>query len=192
MNQLESIFWGILSGLSAIFLEFVVFASFTLITNPTNQMSMASFFTVPGFVIAGAFIEELCKYKVISTRIEMLSLKHSYMLNSLLVGLGFFAVELGLILSSGNIPASALILELAIIHMGTSALMGYIIAFRSPAKISTLLLAVFPALVFHASYNILSLSRNLITDYAINCLLAVLVLLTLGGMLDTYRKLAQE
>jgi len=192
MNQIESIFWGILAGLSAIFIEFVVFAGFSLLSNPTDEISMAKFFTVPAFVVAGAFIEELCKYTVIATRIEMLSLKWSYMLNSLLVGLGFFGVELGLILQSGSTPPAVLIGELAIIHIGTSALIGYVIAFRNPSHVSTFIFAIFPALIFHASYNLLSVSRNLVTNYAIDAVLIGLVAVVAFSAISIRHKLAQE
>ena len=192
MHQLESIFWGILAGLSAIFIELMLFATFSLFANPGGEISMTKFFTLPFFVIAIAFVEEFCKYTVIATRIEKFSLKWSYFLNSLLVGLGFLAVELGLILEVGNIPSAALFSELAIIHLGTAAIIGYVITFNNPKKISTFFLAVFPALVFHASYNILSLGQNMLTDYARNALLLVLVFLIFFLALNTRRKLAQE
>jgi hypothetical protein len=82
--------------------------------------------------------------------------------------------------------------ELAAIHMGTSALMGYVVAFRNPKNPSTFLFAIFPALVFHASYNILSLSRNMVTNFIVGALLAALAVILLASIVDTNRKLAQE
>ena len=192
MNQLESVFWGIIAGLAAIFIELIVFVGYSLATDSSSDISLLKFFSIPAFVIAGVFIEEICKYAVIATRIDLLSLKWSYFLNSLLAGLGFFAVELGLILQAGTLPAYSLIGELALVHMGTCALMGYVVTFRNPKKISTFLLAIFPALVFHGSYNILSLGRNSITDYAVESLLAVLLFFVFLSALDIKRKLAQE
>jgi len=192
MNQLESIFWGIIAGLSAIFIELIVFVGYSLATNSTSEISLLKFFTLPGLVIAAVFIEEICKYAVIATRIDMLSLKWSYFLNSLLVGLGFFAVELGLILQSGTLPSYNLIGELAIVHMGTCALMGYVVTFRNPKKLNTFLLAIFPALIFHVSYNILSLQRNFTTDYGIDFLLTLLVFFVCASALDITHRLARE
>jgi hypothetical protein len=192
MNQIESIFWGIISGLSAVFLEFVIFATFTLFSNPTDEISMAKFFTIPAFVITSAFIEELCKYTIIATRIDMISLKWSYILNSFLVGFGFFAIELIIILLFGVFPPYSLIAELAIVHSGTAALMGYVMSFRNPTKPLTFLLAIFPALVFHASYNILSLSRNLVTNYIIGALLVSLIGILFIAIFRTSSRLAQE
>ena len=167
MAQIESIFWGIIAALGALVIELVFFIGSSIYINPTMEISFSQFFIIPQFIIVAACIEEIFKYIVISKRIERLSFEKSYIINSLLVGLGFFGVEIMLILTSKNLPAVQFLIEIAILHMGTSGLIGYFVAIKNPKKITTFLLAIIFAVAFHASYNLLILKREYVQNYLI-------------------------
>jgi hypothetical protein len=193
MKQVESFFWGIIAALGALVVQFVLFSFYSMYTNPSGTFSFVRFFTIPAFIIAAACIEELFKYIVIVKRIDMFSLEKSYVVNALLVGLGFLAVELSLITLNGNhLPEKQVVIELAIIHMGTAGLMGYIVGTKNPKKISTFLTALVFAAAFHVSYNLLILERNLILNYAIFALLGMLTAINILNFLGISRRLAQR
>jgi hypothetical protein len=192
MKQIESFFWGIIAALGALVLEFIFFFGYSIYANPSGTFSFSQFFLIPSFIIAAAFIEETFKYIVISKRIEMLSLEKSYLVNSFLVGLGFFGVELGAIFLSGPLPATQFLVEIAIIHMGTAGLMGYFVAIGNPKKISTFIFATIVAVFFHAGYNLLTLRRDFIQNYAIFALLGLLFFINFVNFLRISRKLAQQ
>jgi CHASE2 domain-containing sensor protein len=119
----------------------------------------------------------------------MLSLEKSYIINSLLVGLGFFGVELTLILMSKNLPGAQSLIEIAILHIGTAGLIGYFVATKNPKKITTFLLAIVFAIVFHASYNLLLLQREAIQNYSIFAILGLLILLNIANFFRISNKL---
>jgi hypothetical protein len=169
--------------------ELVFFIGSSLYINPTMEISFSQFFIIPQFIIVAACIEEIFKYIVISKRIEMLSLEKSYIINSLLVGLGFFGVELTLILMSKNLPGAQSLIEIAILHIGTAGLIGYFVATKNPKKITTFLLAIVFAIVFHASYNLLLLQREAIQNYSIFAILGLLILLNIANFFRISNKL---
>lgn len=192
MRQLESFFWGIIAALGALVIELIVYIGFSVSNDPTGSVSFAQFFLIPRFILIGAAIEEIFKYIIISKRIDMLSMRRSYIFNSFLVGLGFFSVELGLIMLTGNLPQSNILGEIAILHIGTAGIIGYIIATKNPKKISTFLQAVILATLLHGTYNLLILKRTFILNYAITSLLAIIVFLNLINLIRIGRKLAQD
>lgn len=193
MRQLESIFWGIIAALGALVIELIAFIGISAYINPDFTLSFSQFFIVPQFIIFFACIEELFKYIIISKRIEMLSLEKTYVINSLLVGLGFFGVELILIsMSTKVLPTWTILAEIAILHMGTSGLIGYVVAIKNPKKFSTLLYVLPVAVFFHASYNLLTIKREYWQNYAIFALLGLLILINISNLLRISRKLAQQ
>ena len=192
MAQIESIFWGIIAALGALVVELVFFIGSSIYLSSSAGISFSQFFVIPQFIIVAACIEEIFKYLVISKRIEMLSLEKSYIINSLFVGLGFFGVELTLILMSKNLPGVQSLIEIAILHIGTAGLIGYFVATKNPKKITTFLLAIVFAIAFHASYNLLLLKREYIQNYSIFAILGVLVLLNVVNFFRISNKLAQH
>jgi len=192
MTQIESIFWGIIAALGALVIELVFFIGSSIYINPTMEISFSQFFIIPQFLVVAVCIEEIFKYIVISKRIERLSLEKSCIINSLFVGLGFFGVEMALILMSKNLPGIQSLIEIAIVHIGTSGLIGYFVATKNPKKITTFLLAIVFAIVFHASYNLMVLKREFIQNYFIFTILGLLILFNIANFFSISRKLAQE
>ena len=177
-NAFESFLWGIIAAFGALIVEIIVFLGISVYKN--IEFSFDIFFAVPLFILISACIEEFFKYMIISKKVESFSLEKSYIVNSILVGLGFFAVELGLIYISNEIlPAWNILAEIAILHMGTAGLIGYIIAIKNPRKFFTFLLALSVAVAFHAVYNFLVIKREFLQNYAVFCLLGVLILINI-------------
>lgn len=192
MKQIESFFWGIIAAFGALIVQFIIFTSYFLYKNPTGNLSFASFFSVPIFIIIAAAVEEIFKYLIISKRVDSFSLEKSYIFNSFLVGLGFFAVELGIIMQSTKGINLEGLGEIAILHMGTAGLMGHQVATRNPGKFGTFLIAVAMAVFFHGSYNLLSMNQDMISNYATMALLALLLLANLVNIFRISSQLAQH
>jgi predicted DNA-binding transcriptional regulator len=192
MKQVESFFWGIIAALGALVVELLVFVIFSGSTDQTNNISFTQLFVLPQLIVLGACIEEIFKYIIISKRIEMLSLRRSYLINSYLVGLGFFSIELGIVLATGAVPATNILVEIAIIHLGTSGIIGYIVATKNPKKIMTFIKAVLFATFLHSTYNILILDRTFIINLAIFALLAFIIIFNLVNLARINNRLAQD
>jgi hypothetical protein len=190
MHQLESFFWGIIAALGALVLEFAVFIGISFYYSP--EFAFSQLFIVPQFIVLFACIEEFFKYIVISRRVEMLSLEKSYLTNSFLVGLGFFGVELAFISMSGALPAWKVLAEIAILHVGTAGLIGYIVAVKNPLKFSTFFFALPVVIGFHAIYNLLVIKRDFWQNYAVFAVLGLLVLINIINFFRISRKLAEH
>ena len=191
MRQLESFFWGIIAALGALFIELLVFIGFSAYQNSAALLSFSQVFSLPQLVVVAACTEELFKYLIIYKRIDLYSLEKSYIVNALFVGLGFAATEFWLITSFGTLPPTQILGELAIIHLGTSGIIGYIIATKNPKRISTFLYAIFIATLFHSGYNLLIQKREFVENYLIFLLLGLLVFINILNFLRISRKLAQ-
>lgn len=192
MRQLESFFWGIVAALGALFLQLVVFISFLTFSGKNEIISFDTLSLLPAFIIPFAFIEELFKYVIISKMIETYSLHRSFIVNSLFVGLGFAFTELMLLANVGTLPEKRILAELATVHLGTSGLIGYLVATSNPNKIKTTIWILLLATFFHAGYNLLITERNLAQNYIIIFLLAILVFGNIFNLLRIESKLAQE
>lgn len=190
MKQLESFFWGIIAALGALIMELVVFMLFSELTSQSESFSFTQLFAIPKLILVGAFIEESLKYLIISKRIELLSLGRSYITNSLLVGLGFFSIELGIAMTTGTLPETKLLFEVALIHMGTAGIMGYIIATQNPRKTATFLYALLTATFLHGAYNFLIIERTLVIDYAVFGLLIAIIIINILNFIRINKKLA--
>ena len=177
-NAFESFLWGIIAALGALVIEITAFFAFSAYKN--TEISFNIFFAIPPFILISACIEEFFKYIIISKKVESFSLEKSYIVNSMLVGLGFFGVELGLIYISNEIlPAWKILAEIAILHIGTAGLIGYIIAVKNPHKFFTFLFALSIAVAFHAAYNFLVIKREFLQNYAVFCLLGLIILINI-------------
>lgn len=191
-NALESIFWGIIAALGALVVELIFFIGFSIYVNPIAEISLSQFFVIPQYILIAVCIEEIFKYIIIAKQIDQFSLEKSYIINSFFVGLGFLGVELALIFISNGFPPIQSLLEIAIIHIGTTGLIGYFVATGNPKKITTFLLAMFFAIAFHASYNLLLLKREPLQNYIVFVILGLLILLNIWNFFRISRKLAQE
>ncbi|HMN19683.1 MAG TPA: PrsW family glutamic-type intramembrane protease [Candidatus Moranbacteria bacterium] len=191
MKQLESLFWGAIAALGALFLELIL-ANISLFSTANMRQSILGAVSLPAVVLGAALIEESFKYLIISRRISLFSLGRSHITNALLCGAGFATVEL-LLSSLGNSlsQASAFqIFSLAALHMLTSAYLGYRIAtkpLRSPFSVLQILAL---ATLFHTVFNMLiSLPEDTATT-ATALLLSLLALRTAWDLLRIKRVLA--
>lgn len=190
-NAFESFLWGIIAAFGALIAEIIVFLGISAYKN--IEFSFDIFFAVPLFFLISACIEEFFKYIIISKKVESFSLEKSYIVNSMLVGLGFFGVELGFIyMSSSLLPAWNLLTEIGILHIGTAGLIGYIVAISNPGKFSTFLSAFSAAVIFHAAYNLLAMNRESSQNYLVFALLGLLVLINIINLLRISSKINQD
>lgn len=192
MRQLESFFWGIIAALGAIVIELIIFIIFSTTMSSASSVSFSQLFIMPQFIILAACIEEIFKYIIIAKKIDTFSFNRTYLLNSFLIGLGFLFIELGLASMSNPLPNLNILTEIAIIHIGTAGIIGYVVATKNPKKVSTFFQAIIFATFFHAAYNLLILERTSALNYKIPTLLAIMVLYNLINLLRINNKLAQH
>ncbi|KKQ79767.1 MAG: hypothetical protein UT03_C0042G0008 [Candidatus Moranbacteria bacterium GW2011_GWD2_38_7] len=190
MRQIESFFWGIIAALGALFVQLLVFIGFSFFSNSQTEFTFSQLFILPQFVIAAAFIEETFRYLIISKVVEMYSLSKSFIINSLFVGLGFAATEFLLLETSGNLPNNQILSELAIVHIGISGIIGYLVAVKNPQRVWTFIYVVTLATILHSSYNFLIQKREFFQSYLILILLGLIILTNLFNLLRINRKLA--
>ncbi len=192
MRQMESFFWGIIAALGALVIELIAFIYFSIFSFHQADISFSALFIIPKFIILGVFIEESFKYIIISKCVERMSLGRSYIINSLFVGLGFFLTEIGLASTTGVLPRANILTEVAIIHIGTAGLIGYIIATKNPKRLWVFLYTLIWASFFHGSYNFLITNRTSTINYVIFALLGMLLLINILNIIRINKKLAQD
>ncbi|MEI7891042.1 MAG: hypothetical protein WCI36_03665 [bacterium] len=191
MNQIESFFWGIVASLGAIIVEIVFFIAISSSMSLPANFSFSNLFFIPQFVIASVIIEESMKYLIIAKRVDDISLERTYLLNSWMVGVGFFFVELGLMLTNGSSIYDKSLIEIAIIHIGTAGILGYVVAIKNPSKIKTFFQAIFLTSLLHGAYNFLVIKRNFVFDYFIFTLLFIVIMMNIINLIRINKKLAQ-
>lgn len=180
--RIESFFWGIIAALGALILELAAFVAFSFLEKSHASLSLSDFFISPSSIIVAAIIEEILKLVIISKQIERISAEKDLLLNSFLVGIGFFAVELSLLALNGlPMPQTRYILEIAVLHAGTAGLIGYSVAIANNKKIY----GFFPIVIFttllHASYNYLATERFAPQNCLIYAILTIIVILNAIG-----------
>ena len=193
MKQLESFFWGAIAALGALVVQFVILMIISTVQNPYGQqLTSLTYLATAWGIIGAAFVEELFKYIVIHKRIEYLSLEKTFVVNSLFVGFGFFAVELALLHFKGvNIfENAALLAQIGILHASTAGIIGYRIAVRNPKKTYTFISTILIVTAVHSAYNLLVNYPNALTGALIYCLLGLLVFITLRDFFRISAKLA--
>lgn len=192
MRQLESFLWGIISALGALFFQLLIFIILSFFVANDSQISYEHITLIPGFIVLFAFIEELFKYLIIWKKVETYSLEKGFIINSLFVGLGFAMLEFLLLKNMGNLPETQILMELAVIHIGTSGLMGFMVAIKNPNKVFSSLYILSFATLFHASYNILITKREYFQDLIILFMLGFLILYNAINTFRISKKLAQD
>ena len=192
MKQLEPFFWGIIAALGAMVGQIFFFVLFSTFLDPTGKMSYGDFFSMPVFILITAFIEEFFKYLLLSRRILEFSREKAFLLNTVLLGLGFFAVELMLILINSPVLKLPTILGIATLHLSTTIFMGYFVATRSSKGFNFAPSALLLATILHASYNLAITFANSLFSYFIIALLIVLLLTDLRLFLYFNQELAQD
>lgn len=192
MKKLESFFWGIIAALGAYVIQFFL-VRILLIVNPTEGNSYAGFFSVPAFILFAAFAEEIFKYLMLLRRIVRISSKKTFLANACLMGIGFFSVELLLILANSAMTSIQMMVEIAVLHIGTAVLMGYfIVATKKMPSFNSIVVPLVSAIALHFLFNFFVSKESIFSDYANILMLTVLIVLDLGLFRHLEKLLAQE
>ncbi len=161
MQKLESFFWGVIAAGGAVVFQFIFFLATTNFIVPEAKLSFDQFYVIPVVIMLFAFLEEFFKYLMLTQRITSISTRPAFFINAFLIGLGFFALELTSILANAGTLEIQKIFEIAILHLGTTLLMGY---FIFEAKKSSRLGGAFYSLLLatslHFSFNWLTLQAS--------------------------------
>ncbi len=193
MQKLESFFWGVVAAGGAVVFQFIFFLAATNFIAPEAKLSFDQFYVLPIVVLLFAFLEEFFKYLMLAKRIIKISTKHDFLINALLIGLGFFTLELAIILTnSGNLEIQK-ILEIAILHLGTTILMGYFIL--TMKKSSPLYSVTYPLLLatgLHFSFNWLVLQTSPVFNSLAILILSLLLFLAFKILTAPNNLLAQD
>jgi hypothetical protein len=193
MKKFESFFWGLISACGAVVLQFVFFIVFSNFIDPTMKISFEQFFAMPLFIVLFSFIEEFFKYLMISKRICEISSRKNFLINTFMLGLGFFSFELVLVLTSSSGIEINQLVEIAILHISAAVFMGYFIfTAKSPGRSNLLAWPLLFATAFHSSFNFLVLQTNPLSGYALILGLVFLVLLDFRLFSNLDRALAQD
>jgi len=158
MKKLESFFWGAVAAGGAVVFQFVFFLATANFIAPEAKLSFDQFYTLPLVLILFAFLEEFFKYLMLTKRIIKSSAGRDFLLNACLVGLGFFAFELGLILNNGGVIEIKRILAIATLHVVTTLFMSYFIfTAKKPNLFNTGIWPLLLATTLHSFFNWLAL-----------------------------------
>ena len=191
MKLFESFFWGFIAALGALILEIISYIIISPFIDPKGLIPFSQFFITPKLIIVTAFIEEFLKFIIIARRFNALAPDKSRLANALAIGLGFFLFELILISSTRVNPSPQFLIEIAIIHIGTSGLIGGILTIKNIRKIAAFAYAIILSITLHSTYNILLLDRNNMHNYFIFLVLGIVVISNLGIFLYLKRSPSQ-
>jgi hypothetical protein len=192
MKFIESLFLGIIAALGALVIEVAISIlgidkiSFSL-NLPWNNINDFSY-----LIALTAIIEEFVKFIMIVKRIETYSLGRMLVINSLILGAGFGLVEIGLVyFNSPRDPGSfQSMIEIFSLHTLTAGMIGLLLSRLNPKKISTGIKIIVFTSIIHIGYNLLSMLRNDLLNYAIIGLLSLLAIFLLANLALFERKLA--
>lgn len=173
---IESFFWGFLAAIGALIIELVFYIIISPFAYRTGSMTFSQFFIAPQFIIIAACIEEIFKGIFIFRRFNVLPLEKSRFLNAFSLGLGFYLLELVLILITRVSPDPQFLAEIAIVHIGTTCLIGQVIDIKNIKKYMLFIGALAVATFLHSGYNLLILSRTDAEYYFVFIILCLLVL----------------
>ncbi len=167
-------------------MELIAYIALSFFQNHSALPTFVDFFFSPQIIIIAAAMEETLKLTIISKQIEKFSIEKDLIYNSILVGTGFFAVEVFLLaLSSSPLPHPQHILEIALLHAGTAGLFGGYIALTGARKIPSLFLIAAVAISLHASYNYLAIERSYVQNCLIYAILTVIAISNAASLLKT-------
>lgn len=192
MKQFESFFWGIIAALGATVVQLIFFILFSAFIDPSGKTTFEAFFLMPTFILVIAFIEELFKYLLLKKRILEISVHGTLLTNTLLMGLGFFALELGLMLAKGSKIGLQATASIAVFQLSTTFILGYFIATNARKKISLEIMALALTTAFHTLYNLAVSKETALADYAVDALLIFLLLISIRIFMRLRKALAQE
>lgn len=195
MRQIESILWGMFAAIGALFFEAIVFVLVSIFFIPGKELSLDFSSPLNYILIASIITEEAFKYLIIAKKIESFSYGRSLIVNSLLVGLGFSLIELLLIYGKffANLNLSfgpGEIIGLVLLHVLTSGIIGYFVAFQGAKKYRTLIQTIVLVSLIHFSYNALVICPNEFTNFLIIFLLGILAAVNVFNIAVINKKLA--
>lgn len=194
MKQLELIFWGILAAMGALFVELIALFLLATYQNPTGTDSFEIFTASLPIIFFFVLIEEFFKFSIIARKVEPMSLNNDFIWNSFLVGLGFALTEIIMIyLQDPDLKTPFLsIFRIALIHISTAGIMGYLLALKNLHKISTIFVCIFNATFWHLIYNVLTFKTDQLnySNQAIATVLILLVIINISNLFRLPQKLA--
>lgn len=191
MKQIESFFWGIIAAFGALFIELFITIPLDLSPKYFENISYENYLALPGIIIAAALIEETFKYLIITRKIRLISNSKSFILNCVLVGVGFFATEFTFMLfkDTNVIDNIADIIKILIIHIATAMAIGYLIITQ---KKLILLKCTALATIIHATFNLFIRNNSPLANYLIFFLLVLIVFMTFLNASLTPKNLQSE
>lgn len=195
MKQIESIFWGIIAAVGALFLGILISTLAPVLFGPGKELSMDFSSPLSFVLIVSVLMEEIFKYLVIANRLEKFSYGRLLIINSMLMGLGFSLVELALIYGkfSANLNSSFELTEIAglvLIHILTAGIIGCFVAIRKAGKHITFIKTITMAFAIHFFYNALIIWENEFTDFLIFSFLGVTTAIIALNVININKKLA--
>lgn len=195
MKQLESIFWGIIAAISALFLEVLISTMVPILSGPEKELATNFSSPISFILIVSILTEETFKYLVIFNRIEKFSYGRMLIINSFWVGLGFSLVELTLIYGKFSVNLNMTfelkeIIGLILIHILTAGIIGYFTAVHKIRKHITFIKAIVAASTIHFFYDALIIWKNEFTDLLIFSFLAITIALIALSIININKKLA--
>lgn len=194
MKQIELFFWGIIAALGALLVEILFSFSMTAYANPDNILDFNLFNSSLLLVVSFVLVEEMFKYLIIVKKVELFSLERSYIFNSLIVGLGFATTELTLIAlqNNGSLENFFSLGRVAIVHISTAGIMGYLVALGNPNRLKTFFWAITLSSILHLAYNLLILNQDKLafSEQVINTLVLLLIYLNISNIIRLPKKLA--
>jgi len=193
MRYIKAFFWGIIAALGALVLEFIVSEFFLAIPLSKTNSTTELFFSSISFLAIAAIIEESLKYIVIRKRISVLFSQRSLIFASIFFGLGFFATEGFLIYGQIGMDLKihyTEILEVALLHISTAGIAGYLIATKNQKQIKTVATTLILLFAVHFVFNMLVLYRDVLINYVVLSYLILLISINILNIRKLSKKLA--
>jgi hypothetical protein len=171
---------GIITALGALFLELLVFTSFNFkLGSPylySNSLNLTIIFSV--------FLEEIVKIIVLFQILKKIiqegfERKHIF-LSAIMVGLGFATMEILFNLFNSQINQYLSwpdVLGLLIVHTGTFAILGYVLAKKTDLNFSKFVLLLPIVFSLHLLYNFIVIYQQNSGFYFIFTILSLIMIL---------------
>jgi hypothetical protein len=149
MKNIQPILEGMIAAAIALIVELVLQILFF---QRSEIFTPEIIVLLPSFIILAALTEEIVKYVFIANNFRRLENKGEIIKNSLLIGFGFFIVEIALRHSTYDYLPLFQFLGVLILHLTTSLLAGIILK-KSAAKKIAFLPTILLNFLLHIGYN---------------------------------------
>jgi len=180
MKKTQFFMLGIITALGALFLELLFFTVFNLKMDLSRVYSHSFVLAV----ILSVFLEESLKisvlFKILKKIIREESGQKPVFLSAVMAGLGFSATEIFLNLFNLQTNRYFFFLDifgLLIVHIGTFAILGYVLAKKADFSFPKFALFLPVTISFHLLYNILVIYRENSGFYFLFLILSLILIL---------------